>query len=256
MKKIKCLLVDDEPLAIALLKQHIAQVDLLEVSGDCANAVKALEVLRTKEIDVLFLDIRMPAVSGLELLKMLRHPPKVIITTAYREYALDGYDLDIVDYLLKPITFDRFLKAVERVLRQFDQTGAAGTAAIRAGALPAAGVSGNEAATIYIKSGYKNVKVAVDTILYMESFKDYVKVYTKTGPITTKYKISDMESDLGSGQFLRIHRSFIVNLRQVTAFTASTLEVGGTVEAGGTELPIGESYKELVLKLIRKTGTQ
>ena len=228
MKRIQCLLVDDEPLAISLLKQHIAQVPQLEVTGVCPNAVKALEFLRTKEIDLLFLDIRMPAVTGLELLKMLRNPPKVIITTAYREYALDGYDLDIVDYLLKPITFDRFLKATERALRQIDQPAA-----------PA------ELPALNIKSGYRNIRVGIDSILYMESLKDYLKIHTPNEAITTKYKISEMETQLAEGHFLRIHRSYIVNLKQVTAYTASHVEIGTT------QLPIGESYKELVLKIIR-----
>jgi two-component system LytT family response regulator len=236
MKKIRCLLVDDEPLAIALLRQHIAQVEMLEVAGECPNAVKALEVLRMREIDLLFLDIRMPSLDGLELLKMLRQPPKVIITTAYREYALDGYDLDIVDYLLKPITFDRFLKAIHRVLRL-----AEGSNGSPGYVIPAK----SEGPTLLIKSGYRNVRVGTDTILYMESVKDYMKIRTSSGDVTTKYKISDMEADLGGGHFLRIHRSFIVNLKQVTAFTASHVEIGGV------ELPIGESYKELVLKVIR-----
>jgi len=108
MKRARCLLVDDEPLAIALLQKHVKQLDFLEVADTCPNALKALEILKKTEIDLMFLDIRMPAISGIDFLKMLRNPPKVIITTAYREYALDGYDLDIVDYLLKPITFDRF----------------------------------------------------------------------------------------------------------------------------------------------------
>jgi two-component system LytT family response regulator len=170
----------------------------------------------------------MPALGGIELLKMLRQPPKVIVTTAYREYALDGYDLDIVDYLLKPITFDRFLKAIERLLRP-----------------PAAA---REAPVLYLKSGYRNVRISTATILYIESLKDYVKIYTTTGAITSKYKISEMEADLGTGYFLRIHRSFIVNLKQVSAFTASHVEIGST------ELPIGESYKELVMKVIRNAG--
>jgi DNA-binding LytR/AlgR family response regulator len=246
MKKIRCLLVDDEPLAITLLEQHIAQVDLLEVTGTCPNGVKALEFLRSKEVDLLFLDIRMPALTGIELLKMLRHPPRVIITTAYREYALDGYDLDIVDYLLKPVTFDRFLKAIERLLRHINQPviGPGGTAY----SVPAGGSMVGEAPTLYIKSGYRNVRVSAETILYIESLKDYIKIHTPGGAITSKYKISDMEADLGAGYFLRIHRSFIVNLKHVTAFTASHVEVGST------ELPIGESYKELVLKVIRNDG--
>ena len=236
MKKIKCLLVDDEPLAIDLLKQHIAQIDLLEVAGDCPNALKGLEVLRTREIDLLFLDIRMPSITGLELLKLLHHPPKVIITTAYREYALDGYDLDIVDYLLKPITFDRFLKAIQRLLRHIEQPLL----------LPAPAAA--EPQLLYIKSGYKNLRLTTDTILYMESLKDYVKIHTSTGAITTKYKISEMEMELGATNFLRIHRSFIVNLKHVTAYTASHVEIGAR------ELPIGESYKGYVLKIIGNAG--
>jgi two-component system LytT family response regulator len=242
MKKIRCLLVDDEPLAITLLQQHIAQVDLLEVAGTCPNGVKALELLRTREVDLLFLDIRMPALGGIELLKMLRHPPKVIVTTAFREYALDGYDLDIVDYLLKPITFDRFLKAIERLLRHINQPAPPG--------VPATAVvkPAGDTSTLYIKSGYRNVRVNTETILYIESLKDYVKIHAPTGAITSKYKISDIEADLGVDFFLRIHRSFIVNLRHVTAFTSSHVEIGGT------ELPIGESYKELVLKAIRNAN--
>ncbi len=225
MQKIKCLLVDDEPLAITLLKQHIAQIDLLEIAGDCPNAVKALEVLREKDIDLLFLDIRMPSLSGLDLLKLLHHPPKVIITTAYREYALDGYDLDIVDYLLKPITFDRFLKQIERLLRQIGQPAA----------LPVSPAA--ESHLLHIKSGYRNLRLSTDTILYMESLKDYGRIHTASGPGTTRYKSSEMDGVLGSTHFLRIHRSFIVNLRQITAYTASSVEIGST------ELPIGESYK-------------
>lgn len=242
MKKIRCLLVDDEPLAIALLRQHIAQVDVLEVAGDCPNAVKALDLLRTKEIDLLFLDIRMPAISGLDLLKMLRNPPKVIITTAYREYALDGYDLDIVDYLLKPVTFDRFLKATERALRQLGQSVPAPNLTAVGAGKPA------EEQTLYLKSGYRNVRVSTDAILYMESLKDYMKIHTATETVVTKYKISEMEAALKAGPFLRIHRSYIVNLKHLTAYTASQVEVGGI------ELPIGESYKELVVKVIRDAG--
>src|ERR1700761_8950270 len=117
MKKTRCLLVDDEPLAIALLEKHLAQLDFLELAGNCPNALKALEFLKRNDIDLMFLDINMPAVNGIDFLKTLRNPPKVIITTAYREYALDGYDLDIVDYLLKPTTFDRFFKAISHYLR-------------------------------------------------------------------------------------------------------------------------------------------
>ena len=196
MKKVKCLLVDDEPLAISLLQKHVNQLDFL---------------------------------------KMLHHPPKVIITTAYREYALDGYDLDIVDYLLKPVTFDRFFKAIERYLRTNDL------------AVPTAqAVLSAEAASINVKSGYKNLRINKDDIFYIESLKDYVKIVTAADTIMVKYRISDMQNELSAMGFLRIHRSFIVNLKNVSAFTASDVEVGKT------ELPIGESYKEQVLQILRK----
>ncbi|HVS91897.1 MAG TPA: LytTR family DNA-binding domain-containing protein [Mucilaginibacter sp.] len=236
MKKIQCLLVDDEPLAIGLLQKHIGQLDFLEVTATCPNALKALETLKNTEVDLMFLDIRMPAINGIDFLKTLRNPPRVIITTAYREYALEGYDLDIVDYLLKPITFDRFFKSIERCLRITDQQDQS-INQVRA-----------ENESILLKSGYKNVKVATDDILYMESLKDYVKVYTPNGTVTTKYKISDMENKLSNKNFLRIHRSFIVNLKHISAFTASDVEIGKT------ELPIGESYKEHVMRILRKSN--
>jgi len=229
-------LVDDEPLAIALLQKHVKQLDFLEVTGTCPNALKALEMLKKTEIDLMFLDIRMPAISGIDFLKMLRHPPKVIITTAYREYALDGYDLDIVDYLLKPITFDRFFKAIERYLRTNNLS-----------TPPAPSTHVNEPASIYVKSGYRNIRVNTDDILYIESLKDYVKIVTAGDTITTKYRIGDMENELSAKGFLRIHRSFIVNLNQVSAFTASDIEIGKA------EIPIGESYKELVFQTLKKT---
>ncbi|CAN5246584.1 LytTR family DNA-binding domain-containing protein [soil metagenome] len=231
MKKVRCLLVDDEPLAIALLQQHLQQLDFMEVAATCPNAVKALEVLKTQEIDLLFLDIRMPAISGIDFLKMLRHPPKTIITTAYREYALDGYDLDIVDYLLKPITFDRFFKAVERYLRGFDQN------------IPLI-PSGTETQFINVKSGYKHLKINVAEILYIESLKDYIKIHTAGKEIMVKYKISDFDLELAGMGFLRVHRSFIINTKNITAFTANDIEIGSL------EIPIGESYRELVFKVL------
>jgi DNA-binding LytR/AlgR family response regulator len=220
-------------LAIALIQKHIGQLDFMEVTATCPNALKALEILKKTEVDLMFLDISMPAINGIDFLKMLRNPPKVIITTAYREYALDGYDLDIVDYLLKPITFDRFFKSIERYLRNADQ---------QILAVPQVKI---ETESIFLKSGYRNVKINIDDILYMESLKDYVKVYTLNGPVKTKYKISDMEDELSAKNFLRIHRSFIINLKHITAFTASDVEIGKT------ELPIGESYKEHVTRALK-----
>ena len=225
--KIRCLILDDEPLAIQLLQKHIAQLDFFEVAGTCTNAVQALSLLNRQSVDLLFMDIKMPQLSGLDLLKTLRHPPKTILTTAYREFALDGFELGVIDYLLKPITFDRFFKAVERYLHTANHT------------IPEI-FSSSETQFIYLKSGHKFFKVNTRDILYAESLKDYVHVYTKENVIISKYKISNLEKELNGKGFLRIHRSFIVNLAQVTAFTANDVEIGKL------ELPIGDTYKALV----------
>lgn len=233
--KTRCLIVDDEPLAIELLKNHVTQLDTLEIAGACNNALKASEMLRTTHVDLLFLDIKMPQVSGIEFLKMLRQPPAVIFTTAYREYAMDGYELDVVDYLLKPITFDRFFKAVERYYSR---------------KIPLAGsqvqpVSAAEAC-IYIKIANKTHRLPVNEILYIESLKDYIAVHRTDGSsLSAKYKISELEEELKGQPFLRIHRSFIVNLQKVSAYTMQDVEIGNI------ELPIGNSYREYVYKQLQ-----
>jgi len=231
--KIKCVIIDDEPLAIQLLKKHIAQLDFFEVVATCNNAVSALGVLNTKTVDLLFLDIKMPQISGLELLKTLRNPPKTILTTAYREFALEGFDLGVIDYLLKPITFDRFFKAIERYLNTTNRVA------------PEL-LSSSEAQFIYLKSGHKYFKVDTRDILYAESLKDYVNVHTREKVITSKYKISDLEKELDGKGFLRIHRSYVVNTLHITAFTTYDVEIGKT------ELPIGDSYKAYVFKALHK----
>lgn len=233
--KVRCLIVDDEPLAIKLLQNHISQIDMLEVAGQSSNAIKAAEILRTTAIDLIFLDIKMPQVTGIDFLKTLRNPPAVIFTTAYREYALDGYELDVVDYLLKPITFDRFFKAIERYYTRMapKDTGGNKTAA------PAEEY-------IYIKTGNKFHKINTAVILFIESVKDYIVVHrSDSEKLSAKYKISDLEEDLKDKNFLRIHRSFIVNMSKVTAFTQQD------VELGSVQLPIGNSYKEYVYKMLK-----
>lgn len=231
--KIKCLLVDDEPLAISLLQNHISKLDYFEVVGTCQNALKAAEVLRTTTVDLMFLDIKMPQITGIDFLKTLKNPPAVIFTTAYREYALESYDLDIVDYLLKPITFDRFFKATDRYLRI--------SAPVNNKIITPA-----QENFIYIKNGTKFNKLNTDDILFIESIKDNIIVHQKEGKkLTAKYKISDIEIELEGKKFLRIHRSFIINLANITAFTAYDVEIGSL------EIPIGASYKEYVFKMLK-----
>ena len=231
--KIKCLLVDDEPLAISLLQNHISKLDYLEVVGTCSNALKASEILRTTAVDLMFLDIKMPQITGIDFLKTLRNPPAVIFTTAYREYALESYELDIVDYLLKPITFDRFFKAADRYLRI-------------SGPVNNKIIAPSQEDFIYVKNASKFNKINVDSILYIESVKDYIIVHQKEGiKLNAKYKISDIEIELQDKSFLRIHRSFIINLKSITAFTAYDVEIGSI------EIPIGASYKEYVFKMLK-----
>lgn len=230
--KVRCLLVDDEPLAIQLVKNHLEQLEMFEVVATCSNALKALDVLRSKTIDLMFLDIKMPQLTGIDFLKTLKNPPAVIITTAYREFALDGYDLDIVDYLLKPITFDRFFKSIDRYLRTL-QVQQPQLSDIKTDQF------------LYIKSGAKFHKLYADDILYVESLKDYVIIHCVDQKINAKYKISDIEIELKPFNFLRIHRSFIVNEKKITAFTVNDIEIGAQ------EIPIGTNYKEYVLKTLK-----
>lgn len=227
--KIKCLLVDDEPLAIRLLENHISKIESLEIVAACNNAIKALEILKTEPIDLMFLDIKMPNITGLEFLKTLKNPPKTIITTAYRDYAVEGYDLDILDYLLKPITFERFFRAIERFLRED---------VIKV--VEHKSVAENKDRFILVKSGNKYHKIPLIEILYIESLKDYVKIHTAQKQVLTKYKISDIEKELDRALFLRVHRSYIINLGKITAYTHHEIELDKI------EIPIGVSYKEKV----------
>jgi len=227
--KIKCLLVDDEPLAIKLIQNHLSQLDTFEVVASCSTALKALEILRTIHVDLMFLDIKMPQMTGMDFLRGLKAAPAVIITTAYREYAVDGYDLDIVDYLLKPITFERFFKAMDRYLRT------------RRMENPVAKLQ-TESVYLFIKSGLRNHRLKVDEILFVESLKDHIAIVFDHGSIKIKYKIGDLEPDLVTFPLVRIHRSFIVNINKITSFTANDITIGNK------KLPIGPNYKDLVLK--------
>jgi two-component system, LytTR family, response regulator len=230
--KTRCLIIDDEPLAIQLIEKHLSQLETFEVVATANNAIKALEILKSKEIDLLFCDIKMPMLTGLDLLKTLKNPPKTIITTAHREFALDGYELDILDYLLKPITFERFFKAIEKYLR------------INEKALLPTASSATFEEVLTVKSNNKFYKINVEDILYVESQKDYSKFWLKDRELTAKYKISDLETELTGKGFLRIHRSFLINQKKVVSYSATHVEVGSY------EVPIGAGYRELVLRVL------
>ncbi|TPE43554.1 LytR/AlgR family response regulator transcription factor [Pontibacter mangrovi] len=245
MNKIRCMIVDDEPLALDVLETFIQRLDNLELACRCNNAVEAYSCLQTEHIDLLFLDIQMPKLTGIDFLKSLAHPPKVIFTTAYRDYAVEGFELNAVDYLLKPIAFERFLKAVSKVSApEAQQTALAAPTA----AAPAAAPPDYKDAFIYLKADKKMVKVMLSDILYIESLKDYIRVKTETKEIISYQKISFLEEKLPPEKFLRIHRSFIIALDKVQAFSASAVDIGKT------EIPIGRFYKNEVLQVLNQNN--
>ncbi|HEX2605909.1 MAG TPA: LytTR family DNA-binding domain-containing protein [Flavisolibacter sp.] len=231
--KLRCLLIDDEPMALKVLQSHIAQIDGLEVAGLCRNAVDAIKVLHQKTVDVLFLDIKMPMIIGTDFLRNLSHPPKVIFVTAFRDYAVEGFELNAVDYLVKPVSFERFLKAVDKLQRSDkDKKPFPDEQAYHS----------NPGAFVYLKAEKAMQKVFVQDIVYVESWKDYVQLYFKGGKkLLVKQSISAMEHLLSEHQFIRVHRSYIVSLEKVTGYTSAAL----TLPLG--EIPIGRLYKQAVM---------
>jgi len=238
--KTKCLIIDDEPLARALLRKHVEKLENIEIVAECPDAMKALQVLYNHSVDLMFLDIQMPQITGLEFLRTLKNPPRTIITTAYREYALDGYDLEVVDYLLKPITFERFLKSVNKYYQLVQGESVPHSQTSNTGS--------TEGIFIYVKENKKVIKVYVSEILYIEGLSEYVKIHTVRKRIITKSSLTQMEEKLPADSFARIHKSFIVNVSHIESFTATTVDVPGK------ELPIGRNYKDSVLNFIKASG--
>jgi len=233
--KTKCIIVDDEPLAIEVIESHLKKFKDIEIITTCNNAIEAFEIIKKRPVDLIFLDIQMPQLTGLDFLKSLSRPPKVIITTAYREYALDGYELDVVDYLLKPISFERFMKAINKYYQIADT---------------AIFVSDNSNSPqqsdsyIYVKADKKVNKILLKDIVFIESLKDYVQIHTTKKSIVTKNQIGNLEEKLPADKFVRIHKSYIVSILRIDAFTSNTIEIKTK------ELPIGRSYKNMVLKTL------
>jgi len=227
------MIIEDEPLAAEVLQDYIRQVPFLQLVCCCSDAFFAMESLRKFDIDLMFLDIHLPKMKGLDLINVLKKPPKIIITSAYQEYALQGYEFNVLDYLLKPIEFSRFLKAVNKI-EQTKET-----------VLPAkAAAPPGERTHIFFNVGKKKVKIFLDEILYIESMKEYIRVNTKNKSLLTKFKLNQVDELLNENNFLRIHRSFIVAKDKIEAFSATE------VELGGKRLPIGRSYKELVMSVL------
>lgn len=237
-KIITCLAVDDEPPALQVIEKYVTSIPSLKLAATCSNAVDALAVLQNNQIDLLFLDIQMPYILGTDFMRTLSNPPKVIFTTAFRKYAVEGFDLDAVDYLLKPISFERFLKAVNKVMKLNLPV----TESISINT-----VKKNETvdAFIYLRADRKNIKVNLDDILFIESLKDYIKMVTKEKTIVTKQSISSLEENLPGHLFIRIHRSFIVAVNKIVAYTPELIQINKY------ELPVSRSYRHEVEKTLK-----
>ncbi|MEZ0610066.1 LytR/AlgR family response regulator transcription factor [Fibrella sp. WM1] len=240
--KLRCLAVDDEPFALELLADDIQKVPFLELIGQVSNPIDAYDPVRRGQVDLLFLDIQMPTLSGLQFLQTLKQPPMVILTTAYDQYALDGYAFDVVDYLLKPIPFDRFLKAVTKaydlfLLRQVRQT-PTDSPARPGSAAPEPADSEPPRTYFFVFSEYQEIRIEFDEVLYIEGLKDYVKIYTtrQARPILSRLTLKAIEDKLPASLFSRVHKSFIVSLGKITSFQRTRLMVGKQ------EIPIGNSY--------------
>jgi DNA-binding LytR/AlgR family response regulator len=229
MQKINCLIVEDEPLAAEVLADYISQVPVLELKGICEDAVFAMEALQSQKIDLIFLDIHLPRLKGFDFVKTLSNPPQIIVTSAYQDYALQGYDLNVVDYLLKPIEFSRFITAVNKASdqREFFR-------------LMASPQTTAERPFLFFNVGKKKVKLFLDEILYIESLKEYIKIVCKNKSVLTKFQLGQVEDLLQNKNFLRVHRSFIVARDKIDAITATDIEIDGNL------IPIGRSYKEQV----------
>ena len=234
--KLRCLLIDDEPPALKILASYISNINGLEIVGQCKNALEALDVLNQRTVDVIFLDIKMPKILGTEFLKNLSHPPKVIFVTAYRDYAVEGYELDAVDYLVKPVSFERFFKAITKLNRMMGKETISASVDYKS----------NPEAFVYLKVDKDMKKIFVNDILYIESWKDYIKLFLVNGKnLIVKQTITAMENLLSEHKFMRVHRSYMVSLNKISGYN------GISVQLETKEIPIGRLYKQVVMEKLQ-----
>lgn len=227
--KYNCIIVDDEPLAIEVIKSHAGNIGIFNVVAECSNAAEAFQALKSNKVELMFLDIQMPGMKGTDFLRNLVSPPRVILTTAYRDYAYEGYELNVVDYLLKPVSYDRFVRAVDKFLN-YESVKAE---------------KPGEEKFIYLNINKKIHKIYISEIVYVESIKDYLTIHTITGEIVAKHTITAFEGLLPAEEFVRIHRSFIVALKKIKGFNAHCVDIGGK------ELPIGQIYQAGVFEKLK-----
>jgi len=234
--KLRCLLIDDEPPALKILASYISNMNGMEIVGQCKNALEALDVLNQHTVDVIFLDIKMPKILGTEFLKNLSHPPKVIFVTAYRDYAVEGYELDAVDYLVKPVSFERFFKAITKLNRMMGKETISTSVDYKS----------NPEAFVYLKVDKDMKKIFVNDIIYIESWKDYIKLFLVNGKnLVVKQTITAMENLLSEHKFMRVHRSYMVSINKISGYN------GIAVQLETKEIPIGRLYKQVVMEKLQ-----
>ena len=233
--KTKCIIIDDEPIAREIIRDYILKINELEIIAEFRKATEAISFLNENKIDLLFLDINMPEINGINFARSLSNPPAIIFTTAYREFAADGFELQAIDYLVKPIPFDRFLKAVNRYFKVHSKS---------VGMTTSETIGRPEEEFILLKDSKKTHKVYLSDIKYIESDGDYIRFYLQGRKIMVRGSLSSMEVTLPPRLFLRIHNSYMINLKKVNAITLYSVEIDGT------ELPISRSHKEKVMKIL------
>ena len=236
MTPLRCIIVEDEPLAAEILAEYIEMTPFLKLTHICADAIKALDVVHNNPVDVIFLDINLPKLNGLEFIKTLRRQPRVIVTSAYHEFAVEGFDLQVTDYLLKPIEFSRFTKAANKLL--LPQRLADAPAAPNASAKSA----GPARPYYFFTVSKRSVKIYLDEILFIESLKDSVSIHTPAKSYNTHYQLGELEELMHSNNFLRIHRSFLVAVDKIESYSAAEVEIAGRT------IPIGRSHKDFVME--------
>lgn len=231
--KSRVIIIDDEPLALEIIETYLNRLSDFEIVKKCSGAVEAFSVIKNQKIDLIFLDIEMPQLSGINFLKSLTDPPAVIITTAYRKYAVEGFDLNVLDYLLKPIPFERFLKAIDKYYKTVKDK------------IIEPAEEEEQKDYLYLKENKKLIKISYDDIFYIEGMKDYAVFHLANGRLISKYTLQSLEEILPESKFVRIHKSYIVSIPKVTAVT------GSSVEIGKKELVIGRTFKERVNRALQ-----
>lgn len=246
--KIKCLIVDDEPLAIQVIENYLDRLQDFEIVASCESAIEAFHIIQEKDIDLLLLDINMPMLNGIEFLKSIENPPEVIFTTAYRDYAVESYELNVLDYLVKPIPFQRFLKALHKAKKYIELVNRNSLLRENHAFESHENIHPvhKEEAFIFLKVDKKRVKIALDDIFHIESLKDYIRVFTKNDEYIVHQSLTKITESLPEKYFMRVHRSYTISLRKVSAID------GNQVEINGKWIPIGRLYQQQVKEKLLK----